>query len=256
MFLTNISIDYAFLSVGAIGGEAVIGKRSDDRFPLDQESAMTSTTIHAASTMQEVLAAYPSAQRALFQRFHIGGCNSCGYEPGDLLAEVARSHKIKNLDQVIEFIVQAEQTDRRIQMSPVEVAAALKSKLPPRLVDVRTREEWELARIQGATLNTEELAQEMMRLPRDTPIVFHCHLGQRSLDAASYFAGHGFKNVRSMTGGIDAWSSEVDESVPRYEMIPDSHSDAVTLRTLRSVVSQEAGCRSKQTSKKNFDRRL
>lgn len=217
---------------------------------------MTATTINAASTMQEVLAAYPSAQRALFQRFHIGGCNSCGYEPGDLLGEIARSHKIKDLNEVIEFIEQAEQTDRRIQMSPVEVAAALQSNLPPRLVDVRTREEWELARIQCATLNTEELAQEMMRLPKDTPIVFHCHLGQRSLDAASYFAGHGFKNVRSMTGGIDAWSSEVDESILRYEMTPDPYSDGVTLRPLRSVVSQQAGCRSKNASKNTVESRL
>ena len=39
---------------------------------------MTSTTINAASTMQEVLAAYPSAQRGLFTRYHIGGCGSCG----------------------------------------------------------------------------------------------------------------------------------------------------------------------------------
>ena len=210
---------------------------------------MTATTINAASTMQEVLAAYPSAQRALFQHFHIGGCNSCGYEPGDILGEVARSHKIKDLDALIAFIEQAEQADRRMQMRPVDVAAALQSKFPPRLVDVRTREEWELARIQGATLNTEDLAQEMMRLPKDTLIVFHCHLGQRSLDAASYFAGHGFKNVRSMTGGIDAWSNEVDESIPRYEMAPDPRSDGATLRPLRSVVSQEAGCRSKSASK-------
>ena len=216
---------------------------------------MTATTINAASTMREVLAAYPSAQRALFQRFHIGGCNSCGYEPGDLLGEIARSHKIKDLNEVIEFIEQAEQADQRMQMSPVDVAAALQSNLPPRLVDVRTREEWELARIQGATLNTVELAQEMMRLPKDTPIVFHCHIGQRSLDAASYFAGHGFKNVRSMTGGIDAWSSEVDESIPRYEMGPDPTSDGTTFRLLRSVVSQEAGCRSKSASKNTLGSR-
>ncbi|MBN2192893.1 MAG: hypothetical protein JW751_08755 [Polyangiaceae bacterium] len=40
--------------------------------------------------------------------------------------------------------------------------------------------------------------------------MFYCHRGQRSLDAAAYVAGHGFKNVRSMTGGIEAWSLEVD----------------------------------------------
>jgi len=194
------------------------------------------------STMQEVLEAYPSAQRALFQRFHIGGCNSCGYEPEDILEEVAHRHKITDLDEVLGFIEHAEQSDRRIQVSPGDVAAGLRSECPPRLVDVRTPQEWELARIQGATLNTEEQAKEMMRWPKDTPIVFYCHLGERSLDAASYFAGHAFKNVRSMTGGIDAWSLDVDSSVPRYEIAPDPVHGKPTLRPLRSVVSQAAGC--------------
>lgn len=52
-------------------------------------------------------------------------------------------------------------------------------------------------------------------------IVFYCHHGRRSLDAASYFAEHGFTNVHSMTGAIDAWSIEVDSSVPCYEVAPE-----------------------------------
>ena len=192
------------------------------------------------STMQEILEVYPSAQRALFSRYHIGGCNSCGYEPDDILEKVANSHNINDLDEVIAFIEQAEQADQQIQMSPGDVAAALQSNIPPRLIDVRTSKEWELARIQGATLNTEDLAQEMMRWPKDTLIIFYCHFGQRSLDAASYFAGHGFSNVRMMTGGIDAWSLSVDSSVPRYE-VPPSDGKAM-LRSLRSVVSKAAGC--------------
>ena len=195
------------------------------------------------STMQDVLDAYPSAQRALFRRFHIGGCNSCGYEPADILEEVAHRHKITDLDEVLEFIEQAEQSDRRFHVSPGDVAVGLRSESPPRLVDVRTPEEWELARIQGATLTTEEQTKEMMRWPKATPIVFYCHLGQRSLDAASYFAGHGFKNVQSMTGGIDGWSLDVDSSVPRYELASDPVDGKATLRPLRSVVSQAAGCR-------------
>jgi len=89
-------------------------------------------------------------------------------------------------------------------------------------------------------VNTEGLAQEMMRWPRDTLIIFYCHFGQRSVDAASYFAGHGFSSVRSMTGGIDAWSLSVDASVPRYEVSPSD--GKAMLRTLRSVVSKAAGC--------------
>jgi len=196
------------------------------------------------STMQEVLEAYPSAQRALFSRYHIGGCNSCGYEPEDILEKVASSHNIDDLDEVIAFIEQAEQTDRHIQVSPGDVAAALRSNIPPRLIDVRTPQEWELARIQSATLNTQDLAQEMMRWPKDTPIVFYCHFGQRSLDAASYFAGHGFSNVRTMTGGIDAWSLDVDSSVPRYEFSPSD--GKAMLRTLRSVVSKASGCQNQE----------
>ncbi len=197
-------------------------------------------TITKCSTMQEVLDAYPSAQRALFRRHHIGGCNSCGYEPGDLLEHVASSHNIDDLDELIAFIEQAEQTDRQLQISPVDVAAMVQGETSPRLIDVRTAEEWDLARIQGATLNTEGLAQEMMHWPKDTLIVFYCHFGQRSVDAASYFAGHGFSSVRSMTGGIDAWSLSVDASVPRYEMSPSG--GKAMLRTLRSVVSKAAGC--------------
>jgi len=197
------------------------------------------------STMQEVLAAYPSAQRALFSRYHIGGCNSCGYEPEDILEKVANSHNINDLDEVIAFIEQADQTDRHIQMSPGDVAAALQGNIPPRLIDVRTPEEWELARIEGATLNTEGLAQEMMRWPKDTLIIFYCHFGQRSLDAASYFAGHSFSNARSMTGGIDAWSLTVDSSVPRYEVSPSD--GKAMLRSLRSVVSTAAGCQNQES---------
>ena len=193
------------------------------------------------STMQEILEAYPSAQRALFRRYHIGGCHSCGYEPDHILEEVAHRHNITDLEEVVAFIEHAEQADRRIQASPEDVAAALRSSTPPRLIDVRTPDEWELARIEGATLISEELTKEMMHWPKDTAIVFYCHVGQRSLDAASYLAGHGFSNVRSMTGGMDAWSLAVDASVPRYEMARTEHGTA-TLRPLRSVVSQAPGC--------------
>jgi len=193
------------------------------------------------SSMQEVLEAYPSAQRALFSRYHIGVGHSCGYEPDPILEEVAHRHDIHDLDEVIQFIEYSEQIDRLIHVSPTDVAAALSEKNPPRLIDVRAPDEWELSRIPGAMLISEELAQEMMHWPKETPVVFYCHRGQRSLDAASYFAGHWFKNVRPMTGGIDSWSLAVDLSVPRYEMARDPQGKAA-LRPLRSVVSQAPGC--------------
>ena len=42
------------------------------------------------------------------------------------------------------------------------------------------------------------------------------------MDAAAYFQGHGFTNVKSLRGGIDAWSAEVDPKLPRYHLEPTS----------------------------------
>ncbi len=203
---------------------------------------MPATKITKQSTMQEVLDAYPSAQRALFRRYHIGGCHSCGYEPGDILGEVAARHDITDMDEVLSFIEEAEQLDQRMKIGPAEAAEALKGANPPRLIDVRTPEEWKLAHIEGSTLITEDLAREIYSLAKDTPIIFFCHHGQRSMDAASYYAGHGFTQVRSMTGGIDAWSQSVDPNVPRYEIARDLSTGRALLKPLRSVVSQAEGC--------------
>jgi len=209
---------------------------------------ITQSTITGKSMMGEVLEAYPSAQRALFKQYHIGGCNSCGYELSDTLEAVAQNHDNLDIAEVLAFLDEAEQIDRRSQASPVEVAATLGSENPPRLIDVRTPSEWELARIEGATLMTEGMAAIMMRWSKETPIVFYCHLGQRSLDAASYFTGHGFTNVRSMTGGIEAWSEQVDPGVARYEMTPDIATGEATFRPLRAVVSQAKGCQTEAPS--------
>ena len=53
-------------------------------------------------------------------------------------------------------------------------------------------------------------------LPRDTPLVFHCHHGIRSQAAAEHFITQGFRDVSNLAGGIDAWSLTVDPKVPRY----------------------------------------
>lgn len=197
----------------------------------------TARTITKRSTMQEVLQAFPSAQRALFSRYHIGGCHSCGYEPGDVLEDVAKRHNIDDAEEIVNFIHSADETDRRIQVAPTEVATALRGSTPPRLLDVRGPEEWAIAHLPGAQLVDETLAQQVMQWPKDTPIVLYCHTGSRSLDAASYLAGHGFTNVRSMTGGIEVWSQQIDPSVPRYEVARDPASGRPMLRPLRSAMS-------------------
>lgn len=85
------------------------------------------------------------------------------------------------------------------------------------LLDVRTPQEYEMARIEGSRLiPLREIPEHLDDLDREAPIVVHCHHGPRSIQATMYLRQQGFESVWSMAGGIDAWSAVVDPSVPRY----------------------------------------
>lgn len=84
------------------------------------------------------------------------------------------------------------------------------------LIDVRTPGERARARIEGARLLDQALHDELVALPKDTPLVFHCHHGMRSQAAAEYFLEKGFTNLSNLEGGIAAWSHLVDPTVPQY----------------------------------------
>jgi adenylyltransferase/sulfurtransferase len=85
------------------------------------------------------------------------------------------------------------------------------------LLDVREPREAAIAHIEGARLiPLRELPARLSELPGHGEIVTFCHHGQRSLRALEILRGAGFGNVRSLGGGIDAWSREIDASVPRY----------------------------------------
>ena len=84
------------------------------------------------------------------------------------------------------------------------------------LIDVRGTEERALATLEGARPISPETMQEIEAMPRDTALAFLCHLGTRSQVAAEHFRKHGYTNVANVVGGIDAWSKEIDSSVPTY----------------------------------------
>ena len=123
------------------------------------------------------------------------------------------------MDEVIAHILASHEADGEILLSPAELAAALKGDAGAKLIDIRTREEFDAVHIEGAIFFTQELMQEiLMRWDRTALIALVDHAGARSMDAAAYFAGHGFENVRAVRGGIDAWSQEVDPALPRYDL--------------------------------------
>ena len=176
-------------------------------------------TIEPHITMRDLLAQFPGAQRALFRRYHIGGCSSCGFRPEETLAEVCARNDHLPTGDVIEHIVASHEEDQKTQITPTELAAALTNDSAAKLVDIRTREEFEAVHVEGAVHFTQELMQEILASwNRQALLAIIDHQGARSMDAAAYFAGHGFENVKSVRGGIDAWSVEVDPDLPRYEL--------------------------------------
>lgn len=176
-------------------------------------------TIDPNITMRELLAQFPGAQRALFRKYHIGGCASCGFAPDETLAGVCARNEDVNVDEAIEHIIASEAAERAMQIDPRELADRLAAGEKVNLLDVRTREEFEAVKIDDAVLFTQEtLAEITNNWSRDDLFVIYDHQGARSLDAAAYFQGHGFTNVKSLRGGIDAWSVEVDPSRPRYHL--------------------------------------
>ncbi|MER3422391.1 MAG: rhodanese [Nitrospiraceae bacterium] len=85
------------------------------------------------------------------------------------------------------------------------------------LLDVREPDEHSMAKIQGSVLiPLGTLPNSLNKLDRSAEIVAYCHHGMRSADAVGFLLQQGFTNVKNLVGGIDAWSVQIDSSVPRY----------------------------------------
>tara|TARA_Y100000589_G_C27077381_1_gene598088 strand:- start:558 stop:1106 length:549 start_codon:yes stop_codon:yes gene_type:complete len=180
---------------------------------------MSATTkINSDSTMEQVLMEYPGARRALFRKYHIGGCSSCGFQMDETLGSVCERNNALEVTEVLAEIQESHVADEKIYIEPKALKAKLEETPGLKLLDVRTQEEFDAARIEGAIHMTRDLMQEIMgKWEPEEMFVIVDHQGQQGLDAAAYFLGHGLKQVRCLRGGIDAWSQEVDNSVLRYE---------------------------------------
>lgn len=110
-----------------------------------------------------------------------------------------------------------EDQTARIEITPTEVQAKLARAEKFVFVDVREPWEYDTARIQGSTLiPLRTIPANLPSLQQVGEIVLFCHHGMRSLDATAWLRSQGVKSARSMSGGIDRWSVEVDPKVPRY----------------------------------------
>jgi rhodanese-related sulfurtransferase len=108
-------------------------------------------------------------------------------------------------------------------MTPIEISVQdVKAKLDAgeiALIDCREQDEWDTARIEGATLIPMSRfvdQKEALEKLSEQNVVVHCHHGGRSLRVTMWLRENGFADAQNMTGGIDAWSQEIDATVPRY----------------------------------------
>lgn len=175
--------------------------------------------VSPGSTMRKVLATYPGAQRALFRRYHIGGCSSCAFQPEETLAQVCQRNGGLDVVEVLAHIQASHEQDSQILVAPKELASLLKKDHSLRVLDVRSREEFETVRLEGSVLLSQPVMREILAEGTNgRPLVIVDHQGKQALDAAAYFLGHGLENVRCLRGGLDAWAQEIDPEMQRYQL--------------------------------------
>lgn len=105
------------------------------------------------------------------------------------------------------------------QITPAELARLLADPAAdkPFLLDVREPEEFDICRIEGATLiPMRSVPQQLDQIPADQPVVCICHHGGRSLQVATFLASRGWADVINLTGGVHRWAQDVDPAMPTY----------------------------------------
>ena len=169
--------------------------------------------------MEEVCKAYPSVQRVLYRFYHPGSYHNRAFRPAETLHDLCRRNKYLDVEEVLAHIQSSPHDDGRTIISAKELSKLLQRREEIKLLDIRSREEFEFARIKGSILMTQQTVPDLLaHWPPEKCLVIIDHQGRQCLDAAAYFVGHGLNKVLCLRGGIDAWSQEVDPKVPRYRL--------------------------------------
>jgi len=104
-----------------------------------------------------------------------------------------------------------------IEITPRQVKDLLARDDKVLFVDVREPWEYDAAHIEGSVLiPLGQIPSNLARLENAEQLVLFCHHGMRSLDGAAWLRAQGVEAAKSMSGGIERWSTEIDPSVPRY----------------------------------------
>ncbi|MFI5251601.1 MAG: rhodanese-like domain-containing protein [Bacteroidota bacterium] len=103
-----------------------------------------------------------------------------------------------------------------MEISVKELKAKLDQGETPFLLDVREPFEYQKASLGGHCIPMNLIPARISELDSSNEIIVFCHHGGRSQVVVRYLREHGFKNVKNLTGGIDAWSVKIDQGIKRY----------------------------------------
>jgi rhodanese-related sulfurtransferase len=169
--------------------------------------------------MKEVETTFQYARALLHSQFHLGGCASCGFEPNETIAEVAKKHSkdesaiINALNEGYDDLLNAE-----IDVHDADNLLKQTDHNQILLVDVREPWEFEICRLseKAVLLNEKNMPLIFERGQEAKHILVYCHHGVRSLNAALYMRQNGLPRAVSLKGGIDRFAQLVNTSLPRY----------------------------------------
>ncbi|WP_026360281.1 adenylyltransferase/sulfurtransferase MoeZ [Amycolatopsis nigrescens] len=114
---------------------------------------------------------------------------------------------------------EAQQAATGSTITPAELKAKFDAGDNFELIDVREPHEYEIVNIKGAKLIPKDRilsGEALAELPQDKPIVLHCKSGARSAEALAALHAAGFKDATHLGGGVLAWASQIDKSLPTY----------------------------------------
>ena len=138
-------------------------------------------------------------------------CPVCGENP--TITELIDYEDFCGMPAYEDSSFRRDQGDQTVR----EIKARLDAGEPLTMLDVREPYELAISHLER-TVNIpySQLPARWTEIPRDRPVVVFCHTGVRSANLIEQLRGQGYTNLINMIGGIDAWSREIDPSIPRY----------------------------------------
>jgi len=166
------------------------------------------------SSLEEIVKLYPSAILFLEKKYSV---KELPHPSTINLKNLSKEYSLPP-PQILFMEIQLHGTSQSVEeITALEAQSLLKTDPLLRVLDVRENWERSFGSIPHSQILTDNLFSEALQnWSKDSAIIFYCHFGVRSRDAAHEFAKNGFTKVYVIRGGIDAWSSQVDTTIPRY----------------------------------------